>query len=791
MTPPLPPLVRYFYHLLTLPIVLFATEPGGARGNGDGNTALHWAALRNDADSLEALLAAGGDPDALNEAGATPLHYAITSERMVAALLARGAKPDVVSKQGITPLLGAAETPNSFPVVRRLVEAGANLNAQRPRPTGLLGNANILALAIVAGDPRTVQLLLDHHAELNPTTGTTPLMSAAMVGNLPLAAELLKRGADINAARNLSGTPLNTAFVTGNVEMARFLIEQGADPTIPTLRGHATPSIVLSAYHEGGDPAATKLLVERGVDLNAANDAGETALSFALKNGADTDLVRYLKSMGAKPPLPARDKRPPPREVPTEREARETLMRTSAQQALNLLQQSSTAFLENGFVRDQAKCVSCHQQALPAVAFGLARERGLEIDEQEVGRLLAAITATRSNEVENARQMDEPTPGGGLTLGYDADGLSALRYTSDWMMESFSRYLLQGQRPDGSWRDKARRPPMIDGPIVFTAWTLRALQLYPPTGREREVADALQRARSWLKQEPTHSHNDRVFQLLGLAWAGEPASNLTPLAEALLSEQRANGGWSQLPTLDCDAWATGASLVALHKAGIAPSHPGYQRGIDYLLRTQFSDGSWWVRSRSWPFQPHFDGKFPHGKDQWISAGGTAWATIAILLALEPTIPPTNFPTAQEMITAFHRQSADKETLSSTAGLDTRAGLAAIDFARDIQPVFERSCAGCHGDVRPKGALSLRTREDLLRGGQSGEPAIVPGQADASPLFLQVAGHIEDLEMPPLNRRDKYPGLSATEIERLRLWIEEGAPWPSRPTDAPAFVITSD
>jgi hypothetical protein len=54
-----------------------------------------------------------------------------------------------------------------------------------------------------------------------------------------------------------------------------------------------------------------------------------------------------------------------------------------------------------------------------------------------------------------------------------------------------------------------------------------------------------------------------------------------------------------------------------------------------LLRTQFPDGSWLVRSRSFPVQPLKESGFPHGRNQWISAAGTSWATMAIALALPP------------------------------------------------------------------------------------------------------------------------------------------------------------
>ena len=124
---------------------------------------------------------------------------------------------------------------------------------------------------------------------------------------------------------------------------------------------------------------------------------------------------------------------------------------------------------------------------------------------------------------------------------------------------------------------------------------------------------------------------------MGLAWSGETPRRMKPYTEKLFELQNADGGWSQFPTLEGDAWATGSALVALHKAGVPTSHAAYTRGVTFLLRTQFDDGSWWVRSRSWPFQPHFDGQFPHGKDQWISAAGTAFATIVLLHALEPQV----------------------------------------------------------------------------------------------------------------------------------------------------------
>jgi hypothetical protein len=55
----------------------------------------------------------------------------------------------------------------------------------------------------------------------------------------------------------------------------------------------------------------------------------------------------------------------------------------------------------------------------------------------------------------------------------------------------------------------------------------------------------------------------------------------------------------------------------------------YQKGVGYLLRTQLEDGTWFVRSRAFGFQPHFESGFPHGTDQFISVSATAWAASAL------------------------------------------------------------------------------------------------------------------------------------------------------------------
>jgi hypothetical protein len=78
-----------------------------------------------------------------------------------------------------------------------------------------------------------------------------------------------------------------------------------------------------------------------------------------------------------------------------------------------------------------------------------------------------------------------------------------------------------------------------------------------------------------------------------------------------------------------DAYATGEALLALQHAGVGMDTPAFRRGVEFLLRTQLEDGSWYVKSRAEPIQAYFESGFPHRTDQWISAAATGWATIAL------------------------------------------------------------------------------------------------------------------------------------------------------------------
>jgi hypothetical protein len=155
---------------------------------------------------------------------------------------------------------------------------------------------------------------------------------------------------------------------------------------------------------------------------------------------------------------------------------------------------------------------------------------------------------------------------------------------------------------------------------------------YAIPAREQEFAQMIERARAWLVKTKPVTAEDHSMRLAGLYWAGASQADIKQAARSLLELQRPDGGWGGNPHMKSDAFATGVALTSLiESSAITTTDSAFRSGVDYLLSTQFPDGSWYMRSRSIKFQPYFDSGFPFGHDQWISTAATAWAAQAIAL----------------------------------------------------------------------------------------------------------------------------------------------------------------
>ena len=105
----------------------------------------------------------------------------------------------------------------------------------------------------------------------------------------------------------------------------------------------------------------------------------------------------------------------------------------------------------------------------------------------------------------------------------------------------------------------------------------------------------------------------------------------------------------------------------------------------------------------------------------------------------------------------------------------------ISFYRQIRPILQANCAGCHQSAKASGDYRMTTFATLLRGGGSGEAAIVPGKPEKSYLVELITAVDGKAEMP----KDKPP-LATQDVALLRRWIEEGAVDDSLPNTRPHY-----
>jgi mono/diheme cytochrome c family protein len=116
----------------------------------------------------------------------------------------------------------------------------------------------------------------------------------------------------------------------------------------------------------------------------------------------------------------------------------------------------------------------------------------------------------------------------------------------------------------------------------------------------------------------------------------------------------------------------------------------------------------------------------------------------------------------------------KDTKVDVSKIPPAATAKDVTYAKDIKPIFEKSCIKCHGAEKQKGKLRLDSLQAALKGGEDGK-VILPGDSAGSILVHNVA-HVgdEDEYMPPPDNKDKIPPLTPEQIGLVRAWIDQGA-----------------
>jgi len=614
-TPPDPKATRLMNALRTGDTQTFTTMAGeskiGSLKGPGGSTPLMFAVLYGDSAAVKRLLDGGADPNVKNEAGATALMWAVSDLEKTKLLIDRGADVNAKSDDQRTPLLIAAGLRDAAPVAKLLIEHGADVNANAP---GLIGNTAPIIQAAMIGDEAQFRLLIDHGADVN--AAGPPVLGFAMRAQCMPCVELALKNMNpalLTPTMVMGGPPLGPALATP------MLLERGADINARDPLGRTL--LMLAAASDAMPVDVVKLLLAKGVDVNATCPTGETALSLAKLRG-NTPIVDLLVKAGAKDA--------PAAPMPAAKPAPAASVRAALDRALPLLQHNDETFLK------KAGCVSCHNNTLTAVTVATARKKGLPVDSQIAQHQLTTIGNYIDAWRERALQGNG-IPGDSDTVSYILFGLAAENFPADAATDAMATFVMRQQAADGRWRIFTHRPPIESSDIEVTALSMRALQVYAPKVGRAAFDKAVERAAAWLSNATPMSTEDHALRLLGLSWSGAGKDLVQASARALVATQRPDGGWSQLPSLTSDAYATGQALVALAESGaITTSDAAYKRGVDFLLKTQFADGSWFVKSRAIPLQPHFESGFPFGRDQFISAAGTNWAARALALAYTKT-----------------------------------------------------------------------------------------------------------------------------------------------------------
>jgi ankyrin repeat protein len=305
----------------------------------NGETALMFAARTGDPASLKILLDRGAAVDVQEKyQGETALMWAAAERHAAAvkALIARGANVNAKSNGGVTALHFATRE-NDAESVRSLLEAGAAVN----QPMG--DGTTALIIAIINGHYDLAMHLMEKGADANlgDSKGRTPLYAAIEMRNMgktdmpapkhhnetdvmSLIRAILSRGVDVNTRLSArlpyrgglnpswlpepGATPFYRAAASNDVTMMRLLLQHGADPKI-AANDKTTPLMVAAGvgwlpaisftWTEADQLEALKICLENGIDIDAANNAGVTALHGAAFRGA-TDAIRLLVERGAR-----------------------------------------------------------------------------------------------------------------------------------------------------------------------------------------------------------------------------------------------------------------------------------------------------------------------------------------------------------------------------------------------------------------------------------------------------------------------------------------------------------
>jgi ankyrin repeat protein len=325
-------------------------------------TRLMDAALWGSAADVGRLLVRGVDPNVHNHAGATPLMWAVDDRAKSQLLVDYGADVNARSDDGRTPLMIAAGINGSAPVVRLLLDHGADMTV---RAQSFWGRTTALAEAVLAGNLPVFDMLRKDGADLN-AVGAWPAVLAVR-GNCSGCAKVLLDALpqeQLAAAMYMIVPPLSDGLAIQSI------LARGGDANLRDLIGQTM--LMRMAASDRMPVTVLNAMLAAGADVKARSKAGLTALAFAKARG-ETPVTRVLMTVGAIDVEPAPAGGEPERPVSPSPAASP---RAAIERSLPLLQRTDVAFFK------KSGCVSCHNNTLTAMSVAAARTHGIRVDDE-------------------------------------------------------------------------------------------------------------------------------------------------------------------------------------------------------------------------------------------------------------------------------------------------------------------------------------------------------------------------------------------------------------------------
>src|SRR5207248_2676861 len=193
---------------------------------------------------------------------------------------------------------------------------------------------------------------------------------------------------------------------------------------------------------------------------------------------------------------------------------------------------------------EHRECFSCHNQALPLLALSTARDRGFDVGEQDIEKLLRLTADSLARGRDNYRK-GRGQGGQADTAGYALFALDVGGRQPDETTAAVAEYLLQRDKDADHWRVSSHRPPSEASSFTTTFLAVRGLRKFATPGQKERVAARLDGARRWLLKTPARDTEDRVFRLWGLKLAGAADGDVKAAVRELVGTQRKDGGWAQ------------------------------------------------------------------------------------------------------------------------------------------------------------------------------------------------------------------------------------------------------